>query len=183
MLAKDSMGDVRSEARAIFEKLIKDSDSDVAEANTGNSDDVTITNGELSNYIKDNNRDLYKMFEHHCAGNSNETSLIPLIVKHYPNQRVARFKHSGPNPEGSVAGVVYADGHDSSARKWLLAFDTSRRKIYVEAGSMGLVDWDEIKVKLDQSGSRSEYTDPIFGGVTEGVISDRGNRVIVLFFL
>ncbi|KAK9690195.1 hypothetical protein RND81_09G110700 [Saponaria officinalis] len=114
--------------------------------------------------VQKDNRELYKIDEHHWAGKSDENYPFPPTIKHQPTP-IIPFKHSGPNPEGSVAGVVYADGHDSTARKWVIAFDTSRRKVYVEAGPIGPVDWGVIKVKLDQSGPNVEYLDPILGGL------------------
>ncbi|XP_021744598.1 uncharacterized protein LOC110710581 [Chenopodium quinoa] len=72
----------------------------------------------------------------------------------------------GTKPEGVKWGQVWANGtaDDTTARKWIVAFDTAAGKAYAEAGPMGPVDWNVIEVRLGLSGSKTEHTDPILGG-------------------
>ncbi|CAO2831654.1 unnamed protein product [Amaranthus hypochondriacus] len=70
----------------------------------------------------------------------------------------------GELPAGVKWGVAYVDGPDSTARKWVVAFDTAAQKAYAEAGPTGPIDWDAVEVKLGLSGSKSEVEDPILGG-------------------
>ncbi|XP_021840608.1 uncharacterized protein [Spinacia oleracea] len=75
------------------------------------------------------------------------------------------MRQAGPLPKGVKWGIVYADGEDTTARKFIVAVDGPSGKIYVEAGPIGPVDWNVVEVKLDQhSGSKAETTDPILGG-------------------
>nr|AET95868.1 Ah24 [Amaranthus hypochondriacus]AKO71445.1 Ah24 [Amaranthus hypochondriacus] len=70
----------------------------------------------------------------------------------------------GELPAGVKWGVAYADGPDSTARKWVVAFDTAAQKAYAEAGPTGPIDWNVVEVKLGFSGSKTEVEDPILGG-------------------
>ncbi|KMT09605.1 hypothetical protein BVRB_6g130590 [Beta vulgaris subsp. vulgaris] len=113
--------------------------------------------------------------EHNWSGRPREPypQVIPAQID------PVEFVHLGPTPQGSKAGVVYADGVDSTARKWLVAFDNQAKKVYVEAGPTGPVDWNVIEVKLDASEDVSKYQDPILGG--KAVATIKGYRVAVLF--
>uniref|UniRef100_A0A803NDJ8 Uncharacterized protein n=2 Tax=Chenopodium quinoa TaxID=63459 RepID=A0A803NDJ8_CHEQI len=74
------------------------------------------------------------------------------------------FREKGPLPQGVKWGYCYASGTDSTARKWVAAFDSAAGKAYCEAGPTGPVDWNVVEVKLNASGSSCEYVDPILGG-------------------
>ncbi|KAL9247362.1 hypothetical protein vseg_020803 [Gypsophila vaccaria] len=177
------MGDVKlatvMEGEAILEKLVKEiTESGVVEANAGGGHGgITVTTGFLFNSQK-GARKLDIIDEHHWSGELDETAPFPPSLEWDLTTMPPPFRHRGRIPEGSVAGVVYADGHDSTARKWLIAFDNPNRKVYVEAGPAGLVDWNVIKVKLDQSGSRSHYEDPILGGLAHGAFTEMENNVV-----
>ncbi|KNA22148.1 hypothetical protein SOVF_036710 [Spinacia oleracea] len=84
----------------------------------------------------------------------------------------------GTLPQGVKWGIVYADGDDTTARKWVAAFDTATGQAYAEAGPIGPVDWNVIEVKLGMSGNKSEYTDPALGGTTSAEINGLNARAI-----
>uniref|UniRef100_A0A803MY98 Uncharacterized protein n=1 Tax=Chenopodium quinoa TaxID=63459 RepID=A0A803MY98_CHEQI len=69
-------------------------------------------------------------------------------------------------PEGVKWGEYWANGaaDDTTARKWVVAFDTTAGKAYIEAGPMGPVDWNVVEVKLIMSRCISKHTYPILGG-------------------
>ncbi|KAL9247361.1 hypothetical protein vseg_020802 [Gypsophila vaccaria] len=177
------MGDVKSatmtEGEAILEKLMKEiTESRVAEANAGGGHGgITVTTGFVHNYQRKDPKELYLIEEHHWSGEVDGTAPFPPSLG-WHDSSTPSFRHLGGVPEGSVVGVVYADGHDSTARKWLIAFDNPNRKVYVEAGPFGPVDWNVIKVKLDQCGARSEYLDPVLGGQVYGVFNTREKNLV-----
>ncbi|XP_056682811.1 uncharacterized protein [Spinacia oleracea] len=92
---------------------------------------------------------------------------FPALHKHF----YAVPKQQGTLPQGIKWGLVYADGDETTARKWVAAFDTTAGKAYAEAGPIGPVDWNVVEVKLDASESKSIYTDPIMGGITTAEIN------------
>ncbi|XP_021744664.1 uncharacterized protein LOC110710647 [Chenopodium quinoa] len=99
-------------------------------------------------------------------------TLKDLMAKAKPDDEVpylgpetyVRLYQKGPTVEGVKWGVAWANGDDSTARKWVVAVDTAAGKVYVETGPTGPVDWNVVEVKLGMSGNKSEYTDPILGG-------------------
>ncbi|CAO2831652.1 unnamed protein product [Amaranthus hypochondriacus] len=78
----------------------------------------------------------------------------------------------GELPAGVKWGICYADGEDTTARKWVVAFDTAAQKAYAEAGPTGPVDWNVVEVKLGFAGNKSEVVDPILGGKCTAEIND-----------
>ncbi|XP_021776445.1 uncharacterized protein LOC110740272 [Chenopodium quinoa] len=76
------------------------------------------------------------------------------------------LNHKGTEPEGVKWGEYWANGaaDDTTARKWVVAFDTTAGKAYIEAGPMGPVDWNVVEVKLIMSRCISKHTYPILGG-------------------
>ncbi|XP_021725930.1 uncharacterized protein LOC110703576 [Chenopodium quinoa] len=144
---------------AAIEEVMAKAKAKIASEGKVEAEVQSLTRGFLVNRTKDNIT-LQKVDEHNWSGKpvTSYPEFIPV------QDEEVRFDHRGPLPEGSVGGIVYADGTDSTARKWLVAFDTPKQKAYVEAGPMGEVDWNVIKVKLDASEYRSEYEDPILGG-------------------
>ncbi|XP_048502599.2 uncharacterized protein LOC104895316 [Beta vulgaris subsp. vulgaris] len=163
---------LNGEEQAIFDELIS---ATLGKADV-NSEPIIrlVTLGFIKNYHKDKLA-LQIIDQHDWSGEP---------AKPYPQVIPAQvdpveFRHLGPVPQGSKAGVVYADGTDSTARKWLVAFDGQAKKVYVEAGPIGPVDWNVIEVKLDASEDVSKYQDPILGG--KAAATFKGYRVAVLF--
>ncbi|XP_074310323.1 uncharacterized protein LOC141646271 [Silene latifolia] len=87
--------------------------------------------------------------------------------------------HQAPLPVGGKGAAVYTDGKGPTARKWLVAYDSLLNKIYVEAGPIGPTNWSDIENKLNNSGSVSEYEDPIFHGKAEAEIFPKINTSIL----
>ncbi|KAK9690196.1 hypothetical protein RND81_09G110800 [Saponaria officinalis] len=165
-----------------FEKYIKQiTDNRVAKADTGGGhvDNTVVTEGYLYNAHKEAHKELHIIDQHHWSGEIDPQWPFRRTLVWRPLNEIITFKHRGRFPAGSVAGVVYADGHGTAARKWLVAFDVYNRKIYVEAGPTGPVDWNTVKVKLDRSTDISEYVDPILEGTAGGYF--RENRVYAIF--
>ncbi|XP_021730323.1 uncharacterized protein LOC110697266 [Chenopodium quinoa] len=144
---------------AAIEELMAKAKGKIASEGKVEAEEQSLTQGFLVNRTK-NNVTLQKVGEYNWSGKpvTSYPEFIPV------QDEEVRFEHQGPLPEGSVGGIVYADGTESTSRKWLVAFDTPKKKAYVEAGPAGPVDWNVIKVKLDASGYRSEYEDPVLGG-------------------
>ncbi|XP_021725864.1 jasmonate-induced protein homolog [Chenopodium quinoa] len=158
------------ENKATFEQLTAASkDKKVLDAK-----DEVITHGFIVNRHK-NNVSLQILDQHNWSGNPVPSYPQTIVVSQDPIE----FKHHGPLPEGSKGGVVYADGVDSTTRKWLVAFDLLKKKVYVEAGPIGPVDWNVIEVRLDASGNSSVSVDPVFGGRAEA--GNNGDIVVAWF--
>ncbi|XP_074281328.1 uncharacterized protein LOC141606190 [Silene latifolia] len=87
------------------------------------------------------------------------TNYPPLPVNTGVNTR-----QQGTLPQGVKFGMVYADGDDTTARKFVVAFDSPAGKAYAEAGPIGPVDWNVVEVKLGMAGKKTEYNDNILGG-------------------
>ncbi|KAK9690202.1 hypothetical protein RND81_09G111400 [Saponaria officinalis] len=182
------MSDVKSpgtiDEKALFEKFIKQiTDNSVAKADTrGGHGGVVVTEGYLYNSNREDNKELHIIDEHHWSGELDPEFPFPPSLEWRPLgpiSPITPFKHRARIPEGSVAGVVYADGQ----RQWLVAFDMSNQKIYAEAGPISTVDWCEVKVKLDQSTDSSRHEDPIFGGIAYAHFYLEGvNSVYALFY-
>lgn len=102
----------------------------MAQALEGNKGDIqnniSRTIGYLDNYHKVPQTQLRLVEQYNWAGNSDPTCPIPPTI---PWRDRTQFRHQGPFPGGSVAGVVYSDGNDSTARKWLVAFDRPNQKV------------------------------------------------------
>ncbi|XP_021840040.1 jasmonate-induced protein homolog [Spinacia oleracea] len=156
-----------NDEKAIFEKVIAAAKDKSAMEVKGQ----VVTNGNLVNTIKDK-AVLRIIDQHNWSGKP-----VPLYPEVLPFGEVVQFEHRGPLPGGCKGGVVYADGTDSTARKWLVAFHIpnneyhhSGDKVYVEAGPIGPIDWNVVEVKLDASEYTSSYVDPVFGGKAWAVI-------------
>ncbi|KAL9239319.1 hypothetical protein vseg_013654 [Gypsophila vaccaria] len=166
--------------KAGLEKFMQEvAEKAALETDTGASqDNISTTFGFSYNFHKNANTDLQILDQHHWSGKSDTNRPFRSPLK-WRQLLALPFKHEGPLPLGSVAGVAYADGDDSTARKWLVAFDRVNSKVYVEAGPIGEIDWNVIKVRLDLSGNRSESVDQALGGKAVGFIS--GNLLFVFF--
>ena len=114
---------LNGEEQAIFDELIS--------ATLGKADDVIVepimklvTVGFIKNYHKDKLA-LQIIDQHDWSGEPARPypQVIPAEID------PVEFVHLGPIPQGSKAGVVYADGTDSTARKWLVAFDGQAKKV------------------------------------------------------
>lgn len=101
-----------NDEKAIFEKVIAAAKDKSAMEVKGQ----VVTNGNLVNTIKDK-AVLRIIDQHNWSGKP-----VPLYPEVLPFGEVVQFEHRGPLPGGCKGGVVYADGTDSTARKWLVAF-------------------------------------------------------------
>ncbi|XP_021730452.1 jasmonate-induced protein homolog [Chenopodium quinoa] len=159
------------EKKAIFEELLKAARDKVALAPKVGAKEEVVSYGYISNRHKDNHD------QHNLSGNP-----VPSYPQFIPLQKYPiEFKHHGPLPQGSKGGVVYVDGAYSTARKWLIAFDYSNKKVYAEAGPIEDVDWNVIEVKLDASGDSSFHEDPALGGKAHAAINDDAHIVVAWF--
>ncbi|XP_074310322.1 uncharacterized protein LOC141646270 [Silene latifolia] len=161
-------------------KMIKKVDGkEVVFDNSIIQDNHKVTVGVVYNTNK-NRKDLVVYDTHSWSGDV--TGAYP-TVPYNDTGRYEVFIHQGL--EGSKGGVVYADGTDSTARKWLVAFDTPNNKCYVEAGPIGPTDWNVVEVHLNKSEGYSNYTDPAFGGKAAARVhslDDVTNRRLDVFF-
>ncbi|XP_021725875.1 jasmonate-induced protein homolog [Chenopodium quinoa] len=165
------------EEKAIFEELIKAARDKAALEPKVSAKEEVVSSGYISNRHKDPVT-LRLHDQHNWSGNP-----VLSYPQFIPRQKhPIEFKHQGPLPQGSKGGVVYADGDDSTARKWLIAFDYSNNKVYAEAEPIGDVDWNVIEVKLDASGESSLYEDPVLGGKAHAAINGDA-RIVVAWFI
>ncbi|KMT03438.1 hypothetical protein BVRB_8g191230 [Beta vulgaris subsp. vulgaris] len=161
---------LNDEEQAIFDELISAASK---EANV-ESDQPTIevvTWGSIRNYHKEK-ATLQVIDQHDWSGKPRPYDHIPATSKS------VAFRHTAPVSEGSKAGVVYADGVENTARKWLVAFDGKAQKVFVDAGPTGPTHWENVEVRLNESGSVHRYQDPVFGGKAAAII--KGSYVFVL---
>ncbi|KMT15123.1 hypothetical protein BVRB_3g062410 [Beta vulgaris subsp. vulgaris] len=157
---------------ADYEKLKIDLDAKAkaraeaeAEAEGG---DAELRSGEveLQTYVINTTKGFLRMIESHFW--------VGRTVTNIPN--LASWTYAIPRQTGNLLeavrwGVVYADGTDSTARKWVVAFDSAAQKAYAEAGPFGPVDWNVVEVKLGLSESKVEYVDSALGGKTVAEIN------------
>ncbi|XP_074310324.1 uncharacterized protein LOC141646272 [Silene latifolia] len=167
------------DTKAAMAKYIKEMDSS-AEKKGVDQDKISITTGFMFNAHKVENTELHIIDQHHWSGKLDPEWPFLKVLPWKPLD-VPPFKHQGPLPTGSVAGIVYVESHDSTARKWLLAFDTVNFRVHVEAGPAGSVDWGKIKQKLDQSGRESEYADRVLGGRAFALYSTKSDNLFSFF--
>ena len=130
--AKTSMASgqvLNDEEQAIFDELIS---AALGKADVNTQPIIeTYTLGLIKNYHKDKLA-LQIIDQHDWSGRPREPypQVIPAQID------PVEFVHLGPVPEGSKAGVVYADGADSTARKWLVAFDNQAHKVRISIYSL-----------------------------------------------
>ncbi|KNA17196.1 hypothetical protein SOVF_082290 [Spinacia oleracea] len=157
---------VSDKKKAILEELMLEArDKASLEPEVGGVKGEVVTRCIIFN--RDKNRvPLEILYEHNWSGNP-VPSYPPFI---FNEMHPAQFKHQGTLPQGSKGGFVYADRKSFPARKWLVAFDIPKNKVYVEAGPIGPVDWNVVEVKLNASENSSYHEDPVFGGVAEAGI-------------
>ncbi|KNA22147.1 hypothetical protein SOVF_036700 [Spinacia oleracea] len=169
------MSEMEIQAQVGDEKLILELENNAA----NESDSIQLRSSDSSqvvlytttaNYSK--SARLHTIDRHFWSGRA--LTNFPALPKGY----YAVPRQQGTLPQGVKWGIVYADGDDTTARKWVVAFDTATGKAYAEAGPIGPVDWNVVEVKLGMSGSKSEYTDPALGGTTSAEINGLNARAI-----
>ncbi|XP_021730490.1 uncharacterized protein LOC110697422 [Chenopodium quinoa] len=162
--------------QATFEELIAAGREIAALEPKVDAHEEAITRGFIVNHHK--KFAPLKLYDQHNWSGRPVPS-YPEVVVYQQLDPPIPFKHQGPLPQGSRGGVVYADGVDSTARKWLVAFDLLKQKVYVEAGPIGPIDWNVVEVKLQASGDHKYYEDPVFGGKAEA--RNDGDIVFAVF--
>ncbi|XP_021725844.1 jasmonate-induced protein homolog [Chenopodium quinoa] len=160
---------------ATFEEMMAVAREKAALEPKADDQEEAVTRGLIVNRQK-NNLTMHLYDQHNWYGNPVPSFPSSIIIQMHP----VEFKHKGPLPQGSKGGVVYADQKSFPPRKWLLAFDLLKKKVYVEAGPIGPTDWNVVEVKLDASEDRSTYEDSIFGGKASG--SNDGKNVFAMFY-
>ncbi|KMT16250.1 hypothetical protein BVRB_3g054040 [Beta vulgaris subsp. vulgaris] len=147
------------EEKAKFEELKEAASCKIALEAKVDVKKQAVTHGYIFNGLKDHAK-LQMIDQHNWSGSSVQP--YPQVIPYH--REPAEFEHRGLLPPGSKGAVLYADGANSTARKWLVAFDNPSKKVYVEAGPTGPVNWDVIEVKLDASESTSRFEDTVLGG-------------------
>ncbi|XP_074281326.1 uncharacterized protein LOC141606189 [Silene latifolia] len=127
------------------------------------SDQELVMQTTIRNFTKGNVHPIEKHFWHGRNLSFWENAL-------WPNSGFTATQQ-GTLPQGVKFGLVYADGHDTTARKFVVAFDSASGKAYAEARPIGPVDWNVVEVKLGMAGEKTDYSDPILGGRTVAEIS------------
>ncbi|XP_074312507.1 uncharacterized protein LOC141647996 [Silene latifolia] len=134
----------------------------------------SITQGLMWNNNR-HQKNLVLIDQHIWSGELTRAYPNPLVYSRQGQPSI--FILEGPN--GSKGGVVYADGIENTDRQWLLAFDGTADKVYVEAGRRSPTKWEEVEDKLNESGSQSESVDPEYGGKAYAEIQRAQGRSLV----
>ncbi|XP_074307081.1 uncharacterized protein LOC141642253 [Silene latifolia] len=156
-MATAKMSELEHQAR--LELMIKEAAGKVVFNESIIQDNYKVTKATMHNSVKDL-KDLVVYDSHSWLGDVVES--YPSPVHNMDTDPYASFIHQGS--DGSKGGVVYVDGTDSTARKWLAAFDAPNNKCYVECGPIGPTNWKVVEENLNQSGNLSSYNDPVLGG-------------------
>uniref|UniRef100_A0A803MJD4 Uncharacterized protein n=1 Tax=Chenopodium quinoa TaxID=63459 RepID=A0A803MJD4_CHEQI len=131
---------------ADFESLKAELDAKVnAEGNVElSADDQVLLNTQFLNLCPDK----IQRIDRHFWSGSVVTDRPTLSSGYY-----TVLTQKGTKPEGVKWGQVWGNGaaDDTTARKWIVAFDTAAGKAYAKAGPMGHVDWNVVEVELGMS--------------------------------